>query len=378
MKRHFAAGGVAGRALGVAFVTILLFLVVDLGYSRYLYDPRDYPELERARYRIQNPVYSHGFRANYCGTGVWGPRTYPICTNSLGYRDARARAVEKKPGRPRLLAVGDSFTEGIGVRYADSFVGRLAEARPDLEVLNSGVAGYSPIIYFFRVRELLEAGYRVDHVVVFPDISDIQDEARLYAEKDGRVVHTGHHYRKQLSNRRWRGYFKLSFRLIQLLRGEKKRPSFASQPAPALTRRGGWTYAADSNPKRRAEIEAAYQPLGIDAAIEKARYWMTRLYDMASARGIPVSVAVYPWAAQLVNDRVDNRQARIWREWCSSRCAYFIDGNPAFFSFRDENPADWESRLYISGDSHFNESGHELFAGTVAAAMRDWPAGRAD
>lgn len=66
--------------------------------------------------------------------------------NSFGFRN---REISAESRSYRIIAAGDSFTEGIGVTREESYPGQLEinlkEATSlDLEVVNAGVSGYSP------------------------------------------------------------------------------------------------------------------------------------------------------------------------------------------------------------------------------------------
>ena len=88
---------------------------------------------------IRDPVYHHTLRPKFDGFDKWGNKDYPVVTNSLGFRDASTRDVPLVAFRKRIVFIGDSFTEGIGVPYQETFVGKFAGAFPDLDVLNAGV-----------------------------------------------------------------------------------------------------------------------------------------------------------------------------------------------------------------------------------------------
>ncbi|MEZ5787169.1 MAG: hypothetical protein R3D62_12065 [Xanthobacteraceae bacterium] len=122
--------------------------------------------------------------ANYDGYDVWGENQHRFFTNNLGYKDAAVRAVAPECATRRILLIGDSFTEGIGLSFEDSFAGLLFQAgkqlEPPVEFLNAGVISYSPSLYYKKVRHLVEHGWCVNEVVVFPDLSDIPDEAVGY------------------------------------------------------------------------------------------------------------------------------------------------------------------------------------------------------
>ncbi|HEX3182611.1 MAG TPA: hypothetical protein VHR44_15390 [Beijerinckiaceae bacterium] len=95
--------------------------------------------------------------------------------------------VPLRSDRKRVLFMGDSFTEALGVAYEESFVGRFAAAFPQLEVLNGGVSGYAPSVYYAKTKYLIEMGLQTDEVIVYIDISDIQEEATTYRTgKDGK------------------------------------------------------------------------------------------------------------------------------------------------------------------------------------------------
>src|SRR5678809_1408704 len=104
-------------------------------------------EIERGM-RIPSPIYHHDLGVRVNATVYW-PGRVPVFTNSLGFRDRSQREVPlKAPGR-RVLFIGDSFTEGIGVAYEQSFVGRIEdELRPQgIDVLNAGCVSYLSLIH---------------------------------------------------------------------------------------------------------------------------------------------------------------------------------------------------------------------------------------
>ncbi len=70
-------------------------------------------------------------------------------------------------------------------------MGQIAKSRPELKIANLGVSSYSPSIYFSKVNFLLQQGITFKELVVYIDISDIQDEAISYELLDGVVVPKG-------------------------------------------------------------------------------------------------------------------------------------------------------------------------------------------
>ncbi|MEM7394580.1 MAG: hypothetical protein AAF492_19775, partial [Verrucomicrobiota bacterium] len=139
--------------------------------------------LERT-YRVPSKIFHHGLAPNIkMDKAVWGHLTYKIRTNSLGLKDREPRTVDLKSPGNRILFIGDSFTEGVGYSYEETFVGRIADALAEekIDVLNAGVSSYCPIIYWRKIQHLIEdENLEVDEVVVYIDISDTYDETGRY------------------------------------------------------------------------------------------------------------------------------------------------------------------------------------------------------
>ncbi len=85
-----------------------------------------------------------GGQATYTGTGLRIPAVVHD-VNRYGYRGA-ARAREPEPGRTRIVALGDSYTFGVGVSAEEALPAALEAALLEsdagsVEVLNFGVPG---------------------------------------------------------------------------------------------------------------------------------------------------------------------------------------------------------------------------------------------
>src|SRR5262245_21786171 len=101
-----------------------------------------------------------------------------VVTNALGFREPRLPA-PKPAGVARVVALGDSFTQGYGVDAAQSYP-RLLEARltaargHEVGVINLGVPGTSPRDY---VGHLADPGlaYAPDLVLIGVMSNDVQD-----------------------------------------------------------------------------------------------------------------------------------------------------------------------------------------------------------
>src|SRR6202035_1175968 len=105
----------------LAVYCCVIFLALDSVYSTFLHD-------DGRSARIPHPVYHHGLAPNFDGYENWGDTRYRVFTNSLGFRDASVRDVPTRSSVHRVILMGDSFTEGLGVNFEDSYAGLLSAA----------------------------------------------------------------------------------------------------------------------------------------------------------------------------------------------------------------------------------------------------------
>ena len=335
-----------------------LFLIFDFAYSTFTRGQ------EQARVaRVYDPVYDHGLAPKFDGYDVWGEARYRLITNNLGFKDASTRDVPLQSPARRILLIGDSFAEGIGLPFESTFAGLLEHAgqsRPDkVEFLDAGVASYSPSIYYAKVKHLLDLGLKFDEVVLLSDSSDVEDEASSYF-----CIDDDPKYRKFCTTPPGavpepaikRDFFIDHFVVTNRVRVTIKRW--------ILTKLGNKRHAIEGDHNRIGWTTpnpdpAKYRPLGVKGGVARSLENMGKLSDLLASRGIPLTIVVYPWAQQIAQGDRDSKQVRLWRDFCPSRCKAFIDLFPAFFAAADRDK-DWYEHLYILGDDHFSAAGNRM------------------
>lgn len=370
------------RGLHVAYVAAInaaVLIGLFLGFELAVHliwptrNPWLRPPFEKSALRIANPIYGHTLAPNHVGEEDWGSKI-EVITDSLGFKDGTPREVPLHSDRKRVLFLGDSFTEGLGTPYKETFVGRFAAAFPQLDVLNAAVSSYGPSVYYAKARYLLSLGLQIDEIVVYVDISDIQDEAIFYRFDDKDHVQEANFDPTCRSPEllfwstpwwaRWSYALEL-FYTHYLLRSVVQEVGDSSDsaldgPGGAYTRdrpRASWTYDPNA---------ACYGKMGIEGGIAKALAQMDRLYALASRRDIPLSVGVYPWPHQLLYDSEDSRQVQIWRDWCRGKCRRFFNHFAPIFAYKREHP-NFLRDLFVWGDIHYNSFGNEIIARDLIA-----------
>ena len=337
---------------------LALFLVFDFAYSTFT---RGQEQARAAR--VYDPIYDHGLAPKFDGYDIWGEARYRLITNSLGFKDASTRDVPLQSPARRILLIGDSFAEGIGLPFESTFAGLLEQAgqsRPDrVEFLDAGVASYSPSIYYKKIKHLLDLGLKFDEVVLLSDSSDVEDEASSYF-----CIDDDPKYRKFCTTPSGtlpepaikRDFFIDHFVVTNRLRVTIKRW--------ILTKLGNKRHAIEGDHNRIGWTAAnpdlaKYRPLGVEGGVARSLENMGKLSDLLAGRGIPLTIVVYPWAQQIAQGDRDSKQVQLWRNFCPTRCKAFIDLFPAFFAAADRDK-DWYEHLYILGDDHFSAAGNRM------------------
>jgi len=383
-------------------ISVALLLLIDFSIGSFLIPCSEVAHLEVARckntntntnansLRVQHPVYHHDLKKNGREISQWGRETYELCTDENGFKTS-CNSSNKSVKNFDIAFIGDSFTEGVGLEYEDTFVGQISKSRPELKIANLGVSSYSPSIYFSKVNFLLKQGITFKELVVYIDISDIQDEANLYELADGVVVPKGEVSPKgalvpkgvavskitevpkgevapravevpkgvEVSNyssiKKWaHRSFPLTYFGLHLLKTLYFPLDLEQAYLMADYQRGAWTYNPSS---------IGYGQGGIKGGIEQSLRAMTKLSDLLREKGINLSVGVYPWPSQLLYDTVASEQVRVWENFCKTRCVRFYNSFESFFALKDKISANKTIELYfVPGDVHHNHKGAEVIA----------------
>lgn len=381
-RLHSGLGKFLLLALSVA-LCITGFLALDFVYSAVVRNRRK-PAGAVDSCRVADPVRHHAFRPNCVAVDRWGKDSYSFFTNNLGMRDDRVRQVPPANTKPRILLLGDSFTEGKNP-WPDTYAGMIAARLPQYDFLNGGVASYSPSNYLNTTRLALKAGVEPDEVIVFIDISDVSDEAAFYHDIGASGAVGGR------AEEKWKHswYTRLRMKVVKYLLLTNYLSEQAEQRLVALgfyhlpkpeddnlfdMERGAWTYRQvnEADP-----WGAGYAPLGVEGGIVKEKAKMDLLWQELHARNAPLSVVVYPWPQQVLHDTADSWQVRLWREWCAGRCKRFVSVFPEFLAAKVQcptlQPGCWYARYFTFGDYHYNRAGNALVADKVMGSLQSDP-----
>lgn len=367
-----------------------------------------------------DPYEEHVYRPFLAYEQASGERTTRFYTNSLGWKDDRPdRVVAKQGERTRVVFLGDSFAEGLGVAQKDTIPGVVQRAlgTDRFEVLNGGRTSYSPLVEYQRLKRFLDAGYQADAVVLMLDVSDVQDEIYysdryLYAEDGEPLRLQGRKYSPPLlaaynESALVRSLARLPEQLRALrgdgpvapgaqvaVNGPRELPSGLFQdPGPMTVEQylalpGLAVSALRPNWMAHPASLRGWADQGLRSALDN----LLRTQRLADRRGLRFLLVIYPWPQMLYN-RPDPGYyqvlARTFPRWFEER-EYIYGRRPAppvseyqrrVHGFCREHGidlldlipelqkmAEWH-RLYIPGDIHFNEAGNRLAGLAIVEAL---------
>jgi len=186
MRKLF--GSILTVAISFSIALVLGEIVVRAVFKdQTVMFPRYHTDYRYGEYTLR------GIRPNaeFWHTSIDG--SWKFVTNSRGLRDVREFPYEKPAGTLRVLALGDSHTQGYEVRQEATYAAVLERALNangfKAEVLNAGVSGFSTA----EALAYLEAEghrYQPDVVVLGFFANDYEDnlKAGLFALENGQLV----------------------------------------------------------------------------------------------------------------------------------------------------------------------------------------------
>lgn len=377
----------AWKALKSAAVILAVTVVFDVSLAQLCKGRCDQilHSEHRKKYRVKHPVYHHDLLPNVSVMGRWGKTYYPIFTNSMGFKDRGIRNVPLKSDRARILFIGDSFTEGQGMTYEKTFVGLIGDALAEkgVEVLNAAVSSYAPAVYFAKVKYLIETtGLEIDHVMVFIDISDIDDEAHWYRVGDDGIVGTLSPEGERVARRAFgKGLVakirenSLIAQFLYILRDNIVYYSRRRRDRPRTLADPDADYDLDlwiEKTTNLKEVQWIFDPKADQAwgrtGVANAVRNMTRLHSLLQRHGIGLTVAIYPWPDNIILGDMPSPHSRVWQDWSTDRGVDLVDMFPDFIG---PLPAkETLTTYFIPYDVHWNELGHRFVAERILGYLR--------
>ena len=197
-------------------------------------------------------------------------------------------------------------------------------------------------------------------MVVFIDISDIEDEAiNYFVDEQNQSVKTNanaNHRQKDINLKtKFRDFLKLNFNITYTFikyiddNSIDDNFNFIDQIASQKYIRDKWTI--DENIRKKYQV-----------GIQKNIYYMGLLKKLLDENDIKLTVVVYPWFTQIYHNDLESIQVKIWEEFSRKNGNQFINLFPVFINNNNEDLSVQDKILknFIPYDIHWNKNGSKV------------------
>ena len=335
------AWGAAEFYLNFKFIETKVFMMTEENISA---DPRDLRRVDR--------YVHHAFKKNAIVLDRWKNKKILYYTNSLGFRDKERREVPQKTQKEhRILIMGDSITEGVGLVYENTFShqleGLFRDGNHEVEILNAGMGGYCPLLELRQLELFLEAGNTTDEVVVMFDVTDVQDEGAIYTGADWKV-----------SSEEWiqaaldmwgeNDQNAIRPRLIPFIQYHLRKLTTTDEVQTKMAElwefRGNWT-----------EKDTAHFSW-ITPGIKSTQENLLKIFDLCRTNDIKFSFVIYPLPVQIMSDKRPSIHQSIYKKFAQEHNLVLHDLFSTFFNLED-----WETSFLLD-DFHWSREGNRIVA----------------
>ena len=327
----------------IFLITITLILSIDFLFGSYLLKFTS----KKIDHTISHNIFDHDLKKKFRADLEWAPgKTYLFCSDKNSFRTF-CDNMESDLKEFDLAFIGDSFTEGIGLDYEDTFVGKISTKFKNLKIANLGVVSYSPSIYYAKLSYLIENGYNFKKVIIYFDISDIYDDNRKYKFQDNKIVRKKSKLLLGVQKSLKSTFPFLAYSIKTIKNDIFKKPKIINKCnyLDYCHEKSSWTF----NDSYFGSTD-----------IKKSFKFMEMIYDLLNKNNIKMSVGIYPWPAQIMFDNQDSEIVKLMSDFCKNRCEFFFNNFPDFFKEMNvKKKEEIISRYYIKGDVHFNSLGNE-------------------
>lgn len=358
--------------------TLFSLIFIDVILTRIL----NHKEIAQDKIGIKHPVYHHTFKKYSTTKKIFRDKEYMLYTNSLGFKDSKCKSIPLDTNIHRIVFMGDSFTEGITLEYPETFVGKIDSTFDNvgIDVLNAGRSGYSPIIYWRKIKYLIEdENLKFDELVVFLDISDAENETNYEITKDSTVFRIREDFEQNKTvinkvNSFISDNSTLLYKILYFLKSKitseiKERDKKKRVEDTFFSKSNYWFMYTDKNYKsdKWTIDEASYRNFGEKGNFRMIKY-MDKLFKVLNKHNVKLTIAVYPWPSQIWYQDLDSKHVKIWRDWSSEKGVRFLNYFPSFINQNNNKDKIIKTLndFYIKGDIHFNKLGNEkLYLGFI-------------
>ena len=340
------------RIFITSFITLFIFLTIDHFFGRIILDYLNNKSDGISIFSTKDKNLGLTFQKNQKITNAqWGNNYYTFCSNELSLKSKCEKNNTKK--KYEYAFIGDSFTEGIGLDYAKTFVGLFDKKFGN--TINFAISGASPSIHLKRLDFFLnDKEIDVKNLFLFFDLTDFEDDYGWVTQKEEYIDYYEIDFSKEkykvfikknfvvtyhiLLNVWWEQFRKYVFKYDRHLRFDDKRYA--------------WDYL------REDSID------NFDFKKNLVLDNLKKILDLTNSKNIKLFIVIYPHPGTILF--LENIEVSKNNELISNFCnnldnCNFISLYDSFFKEQSKmSKKDIINKYYFKGDLHFNEEGNKF------------------
>ena len=363
------------------FIYLFIILIFDFSFTNFFFKKTVFWKninknlfLEK-KWRIKSSLYHHDLQKNIKADETWGHLKYTLITNSLGFRDFDNNEIKLENSKKKRIYInGDSFIEGVGYNYEDTVIGLIQKKHSNnFEILNSAVTSYSPSIYYTKTKYFLEKGLKIDHCIIFLDISDIPDENFINEDDIGNIFDIREkNNQKSLKGKIYNvsNFYVNNFvsgKLIYIIREitgnlktKIKKKILASKKFNKsifkITVKDTNLYKSTHIDRSMWTYSKKYSDKWEKKGLKKSEFYLNKLFDLLKKNNINSYLVIYPNPGQILfNEK--NVHEQHWIKWANNNNINLIN---LYDLFNGEDKKNIIEKYFIEGDVHWNKKGNLL------------------
>ncbi len=342
-------------------IFIFIILLVDILLSNTILNYKNC---------IKHEKYFYELKKN-CKGNYRFKETFPIIetkTDNMGLRIGNKSPLKNKD-KKNIFIFGDSFTYGVGLEYEKTYVGLIESQMKDYNIYNFSVGSYSPSVYLYKLKNVLNNNIKPDKILLFLDLTDVLDEAsRWNYNRDNNAANlkTDYVYKRSLKKEK---FIKRNFKILTNISSylnfhlrtlrDKAKIKIKNERKIKTSIQGSFTYIKHNSLDKRFWNNDAF-----NRGIIKLENRLEEISVISKKINSDLYLIIYPWAETLEFGQEEFDWSEFTKRICIRNQCKVIDAIPDFKLYKEQN-TNWSNELYFLNDEHFNHKGASLLFKTV-------------
>lgn len=358
--------------IGKTLIIFILYLFADIALMKLLPNDIKGKIYDKRTHKIKSYYYHHDLRPNAHWIERWGYKNSKIFTNNLGFKDKEIREISFKDNN--ILFIGDSFTEGVGVEFENTFVGiiekNVTSKKNNYTVLNAGVTSYSPIVILSKLNYILEKKIPISKVFVVICGADFHDDIYRYISINENYVvkHDDFKNNKLLIN--INNFIKANTLLYQFVREvtplsnliariknkkiDQEKPRYDKQKVLEMfQKKKDWAHIINEDNLRDLGPEG----------IKRSEEYLKKIYNLLDNNNIEMTLIFIEEAISMLNEKDTSYYKIYWSDFSRKHNIDFIFIED--YHLNSEDKFSIYKKYFFNGDNHFNNEGNRAVANEI-------------